>query len=286
MPYSPAMIRTLLALHAHPDDESSKTAATVAWYADQGVRCVLVMATGGEEGDILNPAMDQPGILERLAELRSEELEEAARIIGYARVVKLGYRDSGMPRSPANARPDAFANVPLDQPLRQVVRIIREERPQVVLAYDEHRGYPHPDHLRVHRLGLAAFQAAADSECFPEEGEPWEVAKLYAPVFTRSRLEKLHAALLERGLQSPLAEWIARREEEPDPEITARIPIAGTLERAREALRAHRTQIDPDGQWFQIPAELIRRVHPYEDFALLATRVPVEPPEEDLFEGT
>jgi mycothiol S-conjugate amidase len=281
------MTRTLVALHAHPDDESSKGAATVARYADAGVRCVLVCATGGEAGDILNPAMDLPEIQARLAEVRSAELDEAAAIIGYREVVRLGYRDSGMPGTPANEDPAAFVNIPFDDALEAIVRVVRRERPQVVLGYDDHVRYPHPDHLRIHDLSLAAFDAAGDPGRFPDAGPPWRVGKLYAPVFSVRRTRALHRAMLERGLESPLQRWLERAGDlEDDPVRLTRIPVESTIERARDALRAHRTQIDPDGFWFQVPADVVLTSHPYEDFELLASRVEVDPDETDLFAGT
>ncbi len=277
------MSRTLLALHAHPDDESSKGAGTVARYAAAGVRCILVTATGGEAGDVLNPALDTPDVHARLPELRRAELGEAVRIIGFDRVELLGYRDSGMPDSPHNAHPDAFANADYAGALEAVVRLVRKEQPQVLLGYDEHVRYPHPDHVLVHRLGLDAFAAAADPAAFPGAGPPWEVAKLYAPTFTWARLDALHRAMVARTGSSPLEEWLARRGDEPDPAELTRIDVTGYLATARAALRAHRTQIDPDGPWFQVPEELVAEVYPYEDFVLLASRVGLDRGEGDLF---
>ena len=159
----------------------------------------------------------------------------------------------------------------------------------MLLGYDEHVRYPHPDHIRVHDLGLAAFEAAADAARFPEAGPPWQVAKLYAPIFRLSRLEALHEAMLERGLESPFADWLERRaaEEEEGDElpVTAAIDVSATLGRGRDALRAHRTQVDPDGFWFAVPEELVREVYPYEDFELMASRVEVPERESDLFAG-
>jgi mycothiol S-conjugate amidase len=275
---------TLLALHAHPDDESSKGAGTVAHYAAAGFRCVLVTATGGEAGDILNPAMDRPEIVERLAEVRSAELDEAAAIIGYHRVVKLGYRDSGMPDTDPNHHEHAFVNAPFMETLEAVVNVIREERPEVVMGYDEHERYPHPDHIRVHELGVAAFTAAADPGRFPEAGPPWRVDKLYAPYFTRARLLAMHRAMLDRDGESPLGEWLERRGDAPDPPVT-RIDVAPYIGVARDALRAHRTQVDPNGAWFQVPEEVVREVYPWEDFVVLASRVEVVEAESDLFAG-
>lgn len=280
---------TIVALHAHPDDESSKGAGTIARYADAGIRCVLVSATGGEAGDILNPAMDTPEVREDLAAVRSAELDEAAQIIGYHTVIRLGYRDSGMPNTPPNEHEHAFVNVPFDECLEKVVRIVRAERATVLLGYDEHVRYPHPDHLRIHDLGLAAYDAAADPGRFPDAGPPWEVAKLYAPVFSPERVGQLHAAMLSSGMESPFNEWMKRMEDTAEEElrhrIVSRIDVTATLGRARDALRAHRTQVDPDGFWFQVPLELVQSVYPYEDFELMASRLPVDGPEDDLLAG-
>jgi len=276
----------LIALHAHPDDESSKGAATVAKYVDEGVRAVLVTATGGEAGDILNPVMDRPEIVNNLAEVRRKELETAAAIIGYHEVIMLGYRDSGMADSEDNKRSDAFTNAEDEEVLARLVEIVRLEKPHVVLSYDSHERYPHPDHLAIYRHGLELFTAAADADRFPGAGPPWAISKLYAPVFTRARLTRLHQAMLDRGEESPFADRIERIGPEADngKRLTP-VDVSETLGRGRDALRAHRTQVDPDGFWFRVPEDLIRSVYPFEDFELLASRVPVEPSEDSLFDG-
>lgn len=275
---------TLVAFHAHPDDESSKGAGTVARYADAGVRCVLVTATGGEAGDILNPAMNRPGIAERLAEIRRDELEQAAEIIGYDEVILLGYRDSGMPDTDHNDHVDAFVNAPFDEVLGRLVEIVRRERPEVALGYDDHERYPHPDHLRVHDLSLAVFEAAADPAFGPDLGPAWEIAKLYAPTFTAKRITALHDAVVARGLESPFERWLEGLEGyTEDGKIVSRIDVTGYIDRARLALRAHATQVDPDGFWFQVPTPVVEEAYPYEDFELLASRVPVTEPERSLF---
>lgn len=278
---------SLLAIHAHPDDESSKGAATVARYVDAGVRAVLVTATGGEAGDILNPAMDRPEIVADLPAVRSAELDEAARIIGYEKVVRLGYRDSGMPESPDNARPDAFCNQDHEVVLERLVRIARQFRPDVLLGYDAHEFYPHPDHLYVHRLSLDLFAASAEADRFPDAGDPWRIGALYAPVFSGERLETLHRTMLERTGSSPFAGWVERiagRRTDPRQRIT-KVDVTGFVERGRDALRAHRTQIDPAGFWFQVPTALVEEVYPWEDFELLGATVDVSDDGSDLFDG-
>lgn len=281
------MNRRLLAIHAHPDDESSKGAGTVRHYADLGVRCVLVVATGGEEGDILNPAMDRPDVAANLAAVRDNELEKAAAILGFETIHRLGYRDSGMPGTEANRNPAAFTNADEEEALGALVEVIRTERPHVVLGYDDHEYYPHPDHLRVHELARKAFDAAAADDRFPDAGPAWAPDRLYAPVFARARLEALHEAMIARDLESPLGRWLERIPQDDDTRVDVRVPIASTLGRARDALRAHATQVDPDGFWFQIPESVVVNAYPWEDFHLLASRHPATAVSDahDLFAG-
>jgi mycothiol S-conjugate amidase len=274
---SPVAQRTLLAVHAHPDDESSKGAGTLAKYAEEGVRTVVVTCTDGAAGDILNPAMDQPGNLERMAELRREELAKALAVLNVTAHHWLGYRDSGMPDTEPNAHPEAFANAPLDEAVGRLVRIIRAERPQVVLCYDESGGYPHPDHIRDHEVTVAAFEAAGDPERYPDAGEPFQPLKLYYYAsFSRARLVALHEAMIARGMDSPFAEWLKEWDEsdEPEPTITTRIHTARWLPQMREALLAHATQIDPNSFWFAIPEAVIADVYPWEDYTLARSFVP------------
>jgi mycothiol S-conjugate amidase len=280
------MARTILSLHAHPDDESSKGAASVARVVDEGARAVLITATGGEAGEILNPAMDTPDTASRLPQVRAEELALAADIIGYETVEMLGYRDSGMPDSPDNRRSDAFCNQDFERVLEDVVRIVRRERPSVVLGYDAHEFYPHPDHLRVHDLTVQLASAAADAERFPDAGEPWTVSKVYAPIFTGARIRALHEAMLERTGESPFDGWIDRLDAFEDPERrTMRLDVTGYIDRGRDALRAHKTQVDPDGFWFKVPTDIVESVYPWEDFELVHTEVPWSVDESDLFAG-
>jgi mycothiol S-conjugate amidase len=278
--------RCLLSIHAHPDDESSKGAGTVHRYHEAGVRTVLVCCTGGEAGDILNPALDTPEVRDRLPDVRLEELAAAVAVIGYDEVVLLGYRDSGMPDSPENADPRCFARAPLDEAVERLVTIIRRERPQVVLTYgDDQSGYPHPDHLRVHEVTMAAIPAAADPDAYPEAGEPWQVAKVYWSVWSRKRLEATHQAFLDQGLESPYSEeWFSR--ESQDHRITTSIDVDGLYAVKSAALRAHATQIDPTSPfWFGLPEEVAESIHPFEDYIRALSTVDAPVPESDLFAG-
>lgn len=281
---------SLLTVHAHPDDESSKGAGTVAKYHAEGVHTVLVCCTGGEEGDILNPAMDKPEVRDNLHAVRLEELARAADVIGYDEVVLLGYRDSGMPDSEANKNPASFAQADLDEAVGRLVREIRRTQPQVIITYNEdQRGYPHPDHLRVHDISVLAFDRAADPSWYPDAGEPWQPLKLYYTVWSRARMVATHEKFIELGLESPFKpEWFDRPDH--DETITTRIEIADYGDVRRQALLAHATQIDPESPfWFGLPPEVARTVHPFDEYVLARSLVDVgadgEGLEEDLFAG-
>lgn len=278
--------RCLLTVHAHPDDEASKGAATVHKYHEAGVRTVLVCCTGGEAGDILNPAMDTEDVRARLAEVRREELAASAAVIGYDEVVMLGYRDSGMPDMPENAHPGCFARAPLDEAVARLVAVLRRERPQVVITYGEDQsGYPHPDHLRVHEVTMAAIPVAADPGAHPELGEPWQVAKVYWSVWSRQRVVAQHEAFLAHGLESPFKpEWFERPWH--DHLITTSIDVSGLYPIRAGALRAHATQIDPASPfWFGLPDEVMAGIHPFDDYQRALSTVDVAEPEDDLFAG-
>jgi mycothiol S-conjugate amidase len=276
----------LLTVHAHPDDEASKGAGTVARYKDEGVRTVLVCCTGGEEGDVLNPAMERPEVRDRLPEIRREELEAATKIIGYDEVIMLGYRDSGMPDTEANKRPEAFANIALDESVGRLVAIIRRARPQVIVTYgDDQSGYPHPDHLRVHDISVAAFERAGDPDWYPGHGEPYHPAKLYYSTWSIRRMKALHEAMLERGIESPFQEtWFSRPN--MDDRITTQIDIARWSSVRRQALLAHATQVDPTSPfWFGLPDEVSDSLNRHEDYIRARSLVDAPLPESDLFAG-
>ena len=276
----------ILTVHAHPDDEASKGAGTIAKYHAAGVHTVLVTCTGGEEGDILNPIMDTPEVRADIAGVRRRELDQAAEIIGYDEVVLLGYRDSGMPGSKANSDPRAFAAHPLAETLERLVAEIRRVRPQVVITYgDDHEHYPHPDHIRVHDISVAAFDVSGDARAFPAAGEPFQPLKLYYSVWSRARILKTHAKFLELGMESPFDEsWLDRPGD--DDKITTSIDLTGFEDIRRLALLAHATQVDPKSKyWFGLPPEIMMTIHPQDDYVLARSLVETELPEDDLFAG-
>jgi mycothiol S-conjugate amidase len=256
----------------------------------------LVCCTGGEEGDLQNPALREPGQpfhglsveeeKQRLAQLRPDELARSAEIIGFDEVVMLGYRDSGMPDSEANKRPEAFANAAHDEAVGRLVEIIRRERPQVILTYgDDQTGYPHPDHLQVHDISLPAFDRAGDPDWYPDLGDPWQPSKLYYSTWSRKRIEVMHNRMLELGLESPFDEkWFERPSQ--DHRITTSIDISGYGHIRLDALLAHATQVDPTSKfWFGLPRDEQENLHPQEDFILARSLVDSEIPESDLFAG-
>jgi mycothiol S-conjugate amidase len=279
-----------MAVHAHPDDESSKGAATLARYADEGHRVLVVTLTGGERGEILNPAMDLPDVLEHMAEIRRDEMAKAAEILGVEHTW-LGFVDSGLPMGdPPPPLPEGcFALVPLHEPTEALVRVIREFRPHVMTTYDENGGYPHPDHIRCHEVSLAAYEAAADYARFTDAGEPWAVSKLYYNHgFLRARMQLLHDEFVKRGQEGPFQKWLKHWDPEHDPfesRVTTRVECSAYFSQRDDALRAHATQIDPNAEFFAAPISWQQRLWPTEEFELARSRVPVKLPEDDLFAG-
>ena len=247
---------SLLTLHAHPDDEASKGAPTLAKYKAEGVHTVLVCCTGGEEGDLQNPSLREPGQpfhgltpeqeKALLAELRPGELAQSAEIIGFDEVVMLGYRDSGMPDSAANQHPDCFHMAPLDEAVGRLVAIIRRERPQVIITYgDDQRGYPHPDHLKVHDISVPAFERAGDPAGTPSRASRGSRSKLYYTVWSKARLMAVHEGMIQHRGESPYEQdWLDRPGH--DHRITTRIDVGAYLWARSGALRAHATQVDPE----------------------------------------
>lgn len=278
----------LMAVHAHPDDESSKGAAAMARYVAEGVSVLVVTCTGGERGSILNPKLQgDEWVAANLTDVRRREMAEARAILGVDQAW-LGFVDSGLPEGdPPPPLPDGcFALQPLEAAAEPLVRLVREFRPHVMTTYDENGGYPHPDHIMCHKVAVAAFEAAGDPERYPGLGEPWQPLKLYYnQTFSRARMVTLHEAMLARGLESPYTEWLDRWEDHDERPLTTRVPCADYFQVRDKALLAHATQVDPDGFWFQVPLEIQQEVWPTEDFELARALVDTTVPEDDLFAG-
>lgn len=275
----------LLSIHAHPDDESSKGAATTAKYVDNGVHATLVCATGGEEGEILNEAVNTPEIVADLFNVRMAELKAATDIIGYDVVEMLGYRDSGMKDSEANEHPDCFWAAPIEESTARFAALLRKYRPHVVISYgDPMGGYDHPDHVRVWEITDPAIELAADPTA-DLEGEPWQVLKLYNSLWARSRMVATHEKFLELGLESPFEEWWFERPDH-DHMITTRIEVEQWYQRRHQALLAHRTQVDPNSPfWFGLPDDVMAELNKHECFMRVWSTVDADIPETDLFAG-
>jgi mycothiol S-conjugate amidase len=289
----------IVTVHAHPDDEASKGAPTLARYKAHGVRTVLVCCTGGEEGDLQNPSLREPGgpfhgmsaeeEKAKLAEVRMVELAESARIIGFDEVVMLQYRDSGMKDAEANAHPESFHQADLDEATGRLVAVLRREKPQVLITYsDDQRGYPHPDHLKVHDISVLAFERAGDPAWYPEAGPAWTVSKLYYTVWSKARLLAVHEELIRRHGKSPYEQdWLDRPGQ--DHRITTKLHVGDFLWARSGALKAHATQVDPnESWWFGLTDDQLASVYPWEDWVLAASHVgfPADGEmEDDLFSG-
>lgn len=280
----------LMAIHAHPDDESSKGAATMAKYAAEGNRVLVVTCTDGRRGDVLNPAMDCPGVLDNILDVRREEMARAAAALGVEHVW-LGYEDSGLPEGdPLPPLPEgSFAVQDPEDVAVKIVEQIREFRPHVIITYDENGGYPHPDHLMVHAVSMIAWERAGDPDFAPEAGAPWTPLKLYySHGFILRRMKLLQERLIQRGQKSPYELMIKRWEENEGDvfdRVTTQVECAAYFQQRADALTAHATQIDPAGAFLASPVEDQQVVWPTEEFELAASRVETTLPETDLFAG-
>jgi mycothiol S-conjugate amidase len=285
----------LMAVHAHPDDESSKGAATTARYVAEGVTVLVATCTGGERGSILNPQMDRPEVVADITNIRRAEMAKAREILGVQQAW-LGFVDSGLPEGdPPPPLPEGcFGLVDPAEGALPLIKLMREFRPHVVTTYDETGGYPHPDHIMCHKISVLAFDAAGDPDQHPELGPPWQPLKLYYNAgWSRARMLALHEGMLAAGLESPYAEWLEKEKDKEDrpvrhdrgDKVTTRVECGEYFKVRDDALRAHATQVDPDGFWFHIPLDLQQKVWPTEDFELARTLVDSPIPESDLFAG-
>jgi mycothiol S-conjugate amidase len=279
----------LLAVHAHPDDEASKGAATMARYSAEGVQVMVATCTGGERGSILNPAMDRPDVIANLSGIRHHEMQRAIEALGVHHTW-LGFVDSGLPEGdPLPPLPEGcFALESIEAASEPLVRLVRTFRPHVITTYDENGGYPHPDHVMCHKVSVEAFEAAADPDRYPGTGEPWQPSKLYYHMtFHRARFLALHEAMVEAGLDSPYAERLDDWGDRPDAgeRVTTRVPCGDYFSVRDRALLAHETQVDPTSFWFACPLEVQLKAWPTEDYELARSLVEAVVPEDDLFAG-
>ncbi len=278
----------LVAVHAHPDDEASKGAGTLARYAAEGHEVTVVTCTGGEAGDILNERIaEYPSVHRDLTGYRRLEMAAAAEALRVDHIW-LGYRDSGLPDEGEPVARQSFATIPVEISMLPLVRIIRRLRPHVLVTYDETGGYPHPDHIRTHEISIAAIDAAA-RDGHPELGEPWQVQKLY---YDRGMSgQRLNALLEDYELHDPeservvhLRDWRERRPRK-DARLTTRVQVGEYLDARDKALRAHACQIPDDAWFFFWPHEVLRRAWPTDDYELVMSHVATTDSETSLFDG-
>jgi len=269
---------TLMAVHAHPDDEASSTGGVLAYYADQGIRTVVVTCTNGEFGDA--PGQIKPGDdghdEQAVAQLRLAELRRSAKILGVSQLELLGYHDSGMPDWEYKDRPDAFCNVPLDEVAGRISALMETYRPQVVIGYDDKGMYQHPDHVHAAR---AAAAAAAQS------GIP---AKYYQSTMRPSSWRKVWQALRDLGAEVPdprdFTPEQLQQASEAEARITTTVDITSVLPRKRDALMAHASQIQDS--WFsKLPPEIGETAFGQENFVRVTDTTGAPVPETDLFAG-
>ncbi|MFO7548738.1 MAG: PIG-L family deacetylase [Acidimicrobiia bacterium] len=276
----------LMAFHAHPDDEVISTGGTLSRYAEAGEQVVVVTATDGAEGEIHN--YEQPeAIRPRLAEVRAGEVRSALDILGVDHHEFLGYRDSGMMGTDANRHPEAFWQADFMDATARLIRLIRRYRPEVMLVYDPFGGYGHPDHINVHRIGVAAYIGVSDLSRFPlgEDEEAWEPSKLYWTAWARSRVVRFAEMRHAMGMIDDEELERARSAGVPDRDVTAWIDVTDRVDRKERALRAHRSQIPEDWFLISVPDEVKPEVLGREAFVRVFSRVEAPDREDDLFAG-
>jgi N-acetyl-1-D-myo-inositol-2-amino-2-deoxy-alpha-D-glucopyranoside deacetylase len=286
--------RRLLLVHAHPDDETIGTGATMAKYAAEGALVTLITCTLGEEGEILVPelahlAADRD---DGLGEYRIAELGAAMQALGVTDHRFLGgpgrWRDSGMMGTPSNDNPDCFWRADFEAAVGELVTVIREVRPQVVVTYDDNGGYGHPDHIQAHRVTVGAFEAAGDPMRFPYAGAPWAPAKLYEAAIPVSVLQRAFEQLQELGEEAPFG--VTSPEDlpfgTPDDQVTTAVDARTYLETKMAAMRAYPTQIAVDGHFFALSNDVGQGAFGVEHFRLVRGELSTTGGREnDLFAG-
>jgi LmbE family N-acetylglucosaminyl deacetylase len=271
---------TLMAVHAHPDDESSSTGGVLARYADEGITTVLVTCTNGEYGD--GPEHVKPGEEghdpDQVARTRRVELEEACRQLGVTHLEMLGYHDSGMSEWAYKDDGNVFCNVPLEESVGRLVTLVERYRPDVIVTYDDMGGYNHPDHVQAQRIAVEAFRRTGIA------------AKLYFIARRRADWEKLRARLQAAGVEIPARPErtrdpeLLRRMEEAEQRITTTVDTTEVSARKRAALAAHASQLD-QSWWLAFPDEAFAEVFGQETFFRAEDRTGAPVPEDDLFAG-
>jgi N-acetyl-1-D-myo-inositol-2-amino-2-deoxy-alpha-D-glucopyranoside deacetylase len=263
-------LKTLFAF-AHPDDEGFATGGTLAMLVHQGAHVTLVCATNGDVGEISDPSLATPATL---GQVRQEELRRAMAITGVQDIRFLNYRDSGMVDTADNHHPNALMQADPTRVVGQLVAIMRQTRPEVVITHDPTGGYGHPDHTTMCQLTTTAFHLAGDAAAYPEylsEAQPpWSPSCLYYVCFPRSIFRRMWQSMLDRGVTPPFASKEIDVLGTPDDEVTTVLDVGRFVDTKIASLNCHRTQIDPNGPFAQLPENLTRDIMRTEYYALVS----------------
>jgi LmbE family N-acetylglucosaminyl deacetylase len=258
--------QSILALFAHPDDEAFGTGGALAHYVAKGVNVTLVCATRGEVGEISDPTLATP---DTLGQVREGELRCAAESMGIQDVIFLGYRDSGMVGTSQNSDPRAYINIPAERVIRQLIQIIRNFKPQIIVTFEPNGGYGHPDHLAIHKHTVAAYHEAADPTIYPELGPAWQTSRLFYTAIPKSFFYTMREQMTSLGLDtSQLASLEESGAGWPDDQVDVCLDVSTTVQAKWEALNCHRTQFGPENLFRRLPEENVKAMMSYEYFAL------------------
>jgi LmbE family N-acetylglucosaminyl deacetylase len=269
---------TLMAVHAHPDDESSSTGGVLARYSSEGIQTVVVTCTNGELGDSPggikpgDPAHDESAVVRT----RRSELEQACRLLGVTHLELLGYRDSGMPDWEYKDRPDAFCNIPIETAAQRVAELIEKYKPYVVVTYEDYAAYNHPDHLKASQVTVAALKLTS----IPK--------KLYFTALTRRNWDKILTTLEEQGSDVPSfpnpSPEMMKRLDEAEARITTTVSVLPFVDKKRAALAAHASQLE-DSFFIRLGPEVFSLAFGEESFIRASDSTGAPLPENDLFAG-
>ena len=265
---------SVLVAYAHPDDEGFASGGTLAMLVDLGAQMTLVCATNGDVGEISDAALATP---ETLGQVRQEELRQAIMILGIQDVRFFNYRDSGMAGTADNHHPNALLQIDPSQVVGQLVDIIREIRPNVVITHDPTGGYGHPDHQTMCRHTTEAVARAAEPTAYPEQlvqgRQPWTASLLYYVCFPRSAFRHMWQTMLDRGIQPPFASREIDVLGTPDDEVTTKLDVSAVVDTKIASLRCHRTQLDPAGAFTKLPEAALRDIMRTEYYTLVPRNV-------------
>lgn len=263
---------TLLLTLAHPDDECFGTGGTIAYYAAQGVKVVLVCATRGEVGEISDPSLATP---ETLPQVREAELRCAAAALGIDELIFLDYRDSGMAGTSENEHPAAFMNIPATEVVPRLAGLIRRLRPQAIVTFEPHGGYGHPDHIAIHQHTVAAFQAAGDPTLYPDQGDPWQPDRLFYTVIPRFVFQEMRDQMLAHGLDTTdFDRWLEDETHWTHDQIDLTMDIAPFIEPKWASMACHRTQFGHEDPTKRLPDEIMKTLMSREYFVLAQSQNP------------